>query len=61
MKYDLSRNVFTLARVSALSVMATGTSTDTGYGGKLKGYNAEIDENFALTSLTGGLAVGYNF
>jgi len=61
LRYDLSRNIFTLARVSALSVQATGTSTDTGYGGELQGYNAEIDEDFALTSFTGGLAVGYNF
>jgi hypothetical protein len=61
LRYDLTKHLFALARMEALSIVATGTSKDKGYGGDLVGYYAEIDEEFALTSLHGGLAIGCNF
>jgi hypothetical protein len=60
-RYDLTRHLFTLARVSILAVEATGTSTDEGYGGDMAGFYAEVDEDFSLISVNSGLAVGYNF
>lgn len=61
LRYDLTKHLFALARLNTLSIQATGTSKDQGYGGELAGYTAEIDEDFALTSLDGGLSLGYNF
>jgi len=61
LRYDLTKHLFLLARAAALTIDATGTSIDKGYGGDLTGYYAEIDEEFKLTSLNGGLSVGYNF
>lgn len=61
LRYDLTRHLFVLGRVEMLAIQASGTSTDKGYGGELAGYYAEIDEEFSLVALTGGLAVGYAF
>ncbi len=61
LRYDLTKRLFALARMEALSIQATGTSTEKGYGGELTGFYAEIDEEFILTSLQGGFSVGYNF
>ena len=60
-RYDLTRQLFALARIDMLSINATGTSKDEGYGGDLEGFYAEINENFTLTSFTGGLSIGYGF
>lgn len=60
-RYDLTRHLFALAQLNVLSIAATGTSKQEGYGGDLPDYYAEIDEKFSLTSVNGGLAVGYGF
>jgi hypothetical protein len=60
-RYDLTRHLFALARIDMLSITATGTSKDEGYGGDLEGFYAEITEDFTLTSFTGGLSIGYGF
>lgn len=60
-RYDLTRQLFATARIEMLSINVTGTSKDEGYGGDLVGYYSEIDEDFTLTSLTGGLSIGYGF
>lgn len=61
LRYDLSRHLFILANINALSIQAMGTSKETGYSGNLTGYYSEIDETFSLTSLNGGLAAGWSF
>ena len=61
LRYDLTRHLFILARVDALSIQATGTSKERGYGGDLAGYYAEIDETYNLNSLNAGLAAGCSF
>lgn len=61
LRYELTKHLFTLARLDTLSIQASGTSVDQGYGGDLTGYYAEIDEQFTLISLSGGLAIGYSF
>lgn len=60
-RYDFTRHVYAAARLTALSVMATGTQVQEGYGGDLTSYYAEIDEEFTFTSVTGGLSLGYGF
>lgn len=61
LRYNLTQHLFLLGRLSALAVEATGTSTQEGYGGDMTGYYAEIDEDFSLTAVNGGLAIGYGF
>lgn len=61
LRYNLTPHLFALAHISVLAIEATGTSTQEGYGGDMTGFYAEIDEDFSLTSINGGLAIGYGF
>jgi outer membrane protease len=61
LRYDMTKHIFALARVSALQLEASGTQTQEGYGGDMSGHEGEIDEDFSLTSVNGGLAIGYGF
>jgi len=60
-RYDFTRHLFGLARVEALSVQASGTQEQKGYGGDLVGFRGEVDEEFSSTSVNAGLALGYAF
>lgn len=60
-RYDFTRHFFGLARVDAVSVQASGTQEQEGYGGDLAGFRGEIDEEFTSTSVNAGLALGYAF
>ncbi len=59
-RYDLPKDFFVLARVAVLLIEASGTQTQTGYGGN-QDFEAEIDEDYSLTSITAGASFGYAF
>jgi hypothetical protein len=60
-RYDFTKRWFGAAKVAALAIEATGSQTQEGYGGDLVGFYAEIDEEFSVTAMSGGVAVGYRF
>lgn len=57
----LSRSVFVAANVTFVSIEASGTQEQEGYGGELAGHYGEIDEDFSLSSVTAGLDAGWRF
>lgn len=61
LRFDVSPQLFVLVRIAALYVEATGTQTQEGYGGELAGWRGTIDEEYVLTSVNGGVAVGLAF
>jgi len=60
-RYDLTKHLFALARITALSIQATGVQTQKGYGDDIAEWHAKIDEKFSLTSINSSMAVGYAF
>jgi hypothetical protein len=60
-RYDFTKKWFGAAKVAALAIEAAGSQTQEGYGGDLVGFYAEIDEEFSVSSISGGGAVGYKF
>jgi hypothetical protein len=58
LRYDFTDHLFALARVTVLSIEASGTEENYVYGGEDAGATWEIDHDFSLTSITGGFAVG---
>lgn len=60
-RYYFTPQCFTRARLSSLLVVAEGTQNQEGYGGKLAGYNADIEETYTSTAVTGDLSFGVAF
>lgn len=58
---DLTGSVFIAASLAFVSIEASGTQEQEGYGGDLAGYYGEIDEDFSLSSVTAGLDAGWRF
>jgi hypothetical protein len=59
-RFAFTRQLFALASVTALSIEADGTSKSKTYGDE-GGDSWKIDEEFSLSSINGGLSVGYAF
>jgi len=58
---DITSHVFIQAKLAGFQVNAFGTQSQKGYGGKLDGYYAEIDETYNSTTFTGDISIGCTF